>query len=83
MIFNILLRDNQTGKTKAVEHEADAWADIEYLWTEGNYACDCNRGLLFNRVRGVEDVPRACGSEQFDIIEVTGPDGFRVTPEVE
>jgi hypothetical protein len=26
----------------------------DYIWSEGNYACDCNRMIFFNRGSGVE-----------------------------
>lgn len=28
--------------------------DVEYLWSEGNYSCDCNREIIFRRARSEE-----------------------------
>jgi len=27
----------------------------DYMWSEGNYACDCNRALFFARANGEPD----------------------------
>lgn len=45
-----------------------------YLWEEGNYACDCNRSLMFWRAKGdphgADD--RRCGDEAF-FLRITDP----------
>ena len=41
------------------EHNG-TWEEDEFLWTEGNYACDCNRALLFF---GFDNFP--CGESYF------------------
>jgi hypothetical protein len=49
----VQLRDIATGATVVY---VDTWCltldGLEYIWTEGNYACDCNRELFFRRALG-------------------------------
>ena len=35
---------------------------VEYMWTEGNFGCDCNRLLMLCRALGVEDEEIACNT---------------------
>jgi len=68
--ITVKIRDNSTGEI--VNHaDTGSFEDGEFqdfLWSEGNYACDCNRSLFFARAKGVEDDPdRECGEEQYGI----------------
>ena len=69
---HILLRNNRTGETRWYDDEMD-WSDgSEFLWTEGNYGCDCNRHLFFERAAGIgddegEDVD--CGEVLYTAVE--------------
>jgi hypothetical protein len=29
------------------------WSSVEFMWRDGNYACDCNRSLFLQRQCGV------------------------------
>lgn len=44
---------------------------VQFIWTEGNYSCDCNRQLVFVWSKGiiVDDV--ACGDTEYDLVELT------------
>lgn len=56
-----------TGETR--RHET-TWGESvdEYLWSDGNYACDCNRSLFFQRAGGVANPgPRECGMSAFTV----------------
>lgn len=50
----VTLTDTKTGKQRVYDTEEyfpkDGWSD--YLWTDGNYSCDCNRYLFFQRADG-------------------------------
>ena len=64
--YTITITNAATGETRtgSEEHPTDAAAD--YLWTEGNNGCDCNRVLYFARFGGEpepDDPP--CGVERF------------------
>ncbi len=49
-----------------LDHVEDDWSgdtmDLEYMWTEGNYSCDCNRRLFMCRALGEPEPARdECG----------------------
>lgn len=56
-LFEIV--DTATGE---VAWHQDSWINeddsysptSEFIWTEGNYSCDCNRKLFFYRAKGLE-----------------------------
>jgi hypothetical protein len=84
--YAVLITDTATGRTLRSEHSG-AWTDAtRFGWTEGNFACDCNRGGEFLRADGVdtdemddeEDEARLpCGHSRYSAVAVL-PDGARV-----
>ncbi len=50
MKAKVSILNTKTGETRVYE-EPD-WC--EYAWSEGNYSCDCNRNIYFDRVGGEE-----------------------------
>lgn len=65
--------DTQTGQKGVYEdkpgsgsiHKTADGDDDFFMWEDGNYACDCNRGLFFLEDRET-DFP--CDRERFDIL---------------
>lgn len=58
------------------EFPGDEPAGTDYIWTEGNYACDCNRRLFFELARGrarPDDYPR--GDTAYELVEIRRDDG--------
>jgi hypothetical protein len=50
----------------------------DFIWTEGNYACDCNRGLFFERAANPEyDGDPECGHDKY-VLESVDVDGVRI-----
>jgi hypothetical protein len=66
------IRNNRTGEIREVPSK-DYCDDLEaeYLWGEGNYACDCHRAAIFDR-RGNPDIK--CGETRF-AVEIVAPNG--------
>lgn len=65
------------GATRTVEMPGEWDEGADYLWTEGNYACDCNRGLFFDRAIEPEaTTDHACGNTSY---RARLPDG-RIDP---
>lgn len=73
-MLRVKLRDTVAGAE--AWHEADYVSEADgqhFLWTEGNFGCDCNRGLFFARAVGAPDesplwnVP--CGETRFVVVE--------------
>ena len=49
--------------------------DDTYLWSEGNWSCDCNRSIMFHAARGSDDsCDRPCGSGRYRV-KIVGLDG--------
>jgi hypothetical protein len=57
----VLIKDMESGEIRPhpIEYEWD-----EYQWTDGNFGCDCNRGLFFS---GNDDWEIPCGETRFRI----------------
>ena len=72
--------DKVTGKRGVyLDNHDTIWQDNDefgtfntYMWDDGNYACDCNRGIFF-----IKDHSLACGNTRFIIekVEVIHNDG--------
>jgi hypothetical protein len=50
--------DRHTGELVGFEDTSSVWLEdgiaIPYIWEDGNFACDCNRALFWNRAQGIE-----------------------------
>lgn len=75
--YRVLLKHIPTGEVVEVDH-GEVWGDsADYLWTDGNWGCDCNRALLFARAKGLpEPAERPCGEDRYIAIRAIGPDGW-------
>lgn len=84
MPYDVLLRNNASGEVRR-HREAGDWEDFsDFMWTEGNFACDCNRSLLFARAGNEPDPPdRKCSSELFSAIRAELPDGTHIPLDAE
>lgn len=79
----ITITDMQTGQTvqyNEPDHDLGEQQDWPpFIWTEGNYSCDCNREIFFHRAQGLEiDVmtPR-CGDGRYRVkIEQAGQETY-------
>lgn len=73
-----ILRDPDTGDAAVHRteylYEAEA---AEHYWTEGNFACDCNRSDIIRRANGLPVLrPTICGRRI--ILEALFYDGERI-----
>lgn len=68
MTYEVTIKDTATGEERIYVGSGD-WDDAEdYLWNEGNYACDCNRGLFFQRVKDPDFSGHLeCGDSRYEI----------------
>ena len=74
MVVSALLRHRKTGQQGRYEHE---WPEgsgrrgVLWLWTEGNYACDCNRSI-FLLGRDLDDtLPCNNGAPAIELVELS------------
>lgn len=82
MSFSIDIRKNATGEVRTYKFNFD-WEDHTFFWlTEGNFGCDCNRHLEFERAggeRGPNDIEDThCSEGRYTILHATLPDGSRI-----
>lgn len=76
--YGVWILDTQTGVRKLVTGFPGPWdGSSDYLWTDGNYSCDCNRSLFF----GDSDI--TCGEDRFRVIKAVLPNGVEVEIEGE
>ncbi|HEX5016541.1 MAG TPA: hypothetical protein VFX15_03025 [Actinomycetes bacterium] len=75
MAYTVHITDATTGETR--EHvEQGRWDETaEFLWEDGNFACDCNRFLWFERAAGkdpnaadYEGEDQDCGMERYSVV---------------
>ena len=67
----VTIKDYNTGETREYRDDSE-WADEDglssFIWTDGNYSCDCNRGLFFCRAKGEDDDQDfPCGDHRFGV----------------
>jgi hypothetical protein len=80
--YRAIITDRRSGESVVVTFD-DPWVDAdgcdrEYWWTEGNYGCDCNRYLEFERAQG-----RDPEFEDAKCLYPDFPDGHRFTARIE
>lgn len=68
-----------TGETRTMKNYGGITWDLDYpgadfIWSEGNFACDCNRALFFEEAIGNDDPDRECGSEAYTV-RIVAPNG--------
>lgn len=79
MTYKVTIRKNATGEERTLDFSG-AWPEQHglYMWTLGNYGCDCNREIFFERAagNGIEPAEQSsCGETRFSVPHVTLPDG--------
>ncbi len=67
-------RNNETGEAREAFENLIWEEEFEeklclYIWQEGNFSCDCNRYLFFQRAKGEDEIDDdcKCGHSKFDI----------------
>lgn len=65
MPYVVAIRKNSTGEVREYIYDG-AWEDHHlFMWTEGNYSCDCNRADFFASVVGEEIEDQPCGEAEY------------------
>ena len=85
MTYSVLIRDNMTGEERSIHMDGE-WSGASW-WTDGNGACDCNRGSFFAEAGGLDtdalsdDEDEAmfpCGHRRYVVPHATLADGVRI-----
>jgi len=65
-MYELYLIDAKTRKETLIER-VENWDDVEYIWTEGNYSCDCSRyHFFYPEDKDWENQP--CGDIRFALL---------------
>lgn len=77
MMVDFHITDETTGEVVIFKDDHEYTEDPHdrkpnlFIWEEGNYACDCNRGLFFGRGKGVSpelDLGYLCGESRYSVL---------------
>lgn len=69
---------NATRQAPGYENEDAIESNILFMYTEGNYSCDCNRSLFIGYATGEEVPGSGCGDEiELQRITLIRPDGTK------
>ena len=61
-MYAVEITNNATGETVLCTFPGEF---DDFLWEEGNYSCDCNREIFFQRAKGKEVDDACCGEGRF------------------
>lgn len=79
MAYKVAIRNNATREVRICDFPESDWEEhSDHLWTEGNFACDCNRYLFFQRAKDEDEVDCPCGMLAYTAIYAELPDGTHV-----
>lgn len=80
--YLVSIRNNATGEVRSYEEldTYDSWTPQPpmdeptgaFMWSEGNYACDCNRALFFAHTGGEDEPEHPCGEGAYSV-RITRP----------
>lgn len=76
--INVHVRRNVDGVVRVYPFPEYGWDTdgSDYMWADGNYSCDCNRHLFFERAAGKEPEwnEGKCGDDAYSvrIFDMTG-----------
>lgn len=76
MKIDVHLLDNSTGERRVYHDDLERPDTPEearltdFQWSDGNYGCDCNRGLFFAWAAGEDDPDRECGEERYTVEKI-------------
>ena len=74
--IDVHLLETETGE-RAV-YRTQGWDNAEdygygfanFIWEEGNYACDCNRALFFARASGKPEPDITCSHDRYRVEKI-------------
>ena len=90
-MYTVTIKDLVTGETVESKFTVP-WEDhFRFLWEDGNFSCDCNRSLEFQRAKGKEpDIEKdaapcnTCdGARRFRVVSIILADGTKVYEELD
>lgn len=82
-MYKVHIKKIATGEIRIFTDKDGIWDDTAlWIWTEGNYMCDCNRALFFARAGGEDDTEawsQKCGDQEvYSVPFIELEDGSRI-----
>lgn len=73
--YTVTLRRTEDGREVSIERAASPQDEeelVNFMWTEGNWGCDCNRKIEFLGALGepVVEEEIVCGDGAFELISI-------------
>jgi GH43 family beta-xylosidase len=65
MNLKIEIRRNSDGEIAVRREDRDEFSD--FIWSEGNYSCDCNREIFFCLARDESETNEDCGESRYSV----------------
>jgi hypothetical protein len=84
MPYSVVIRKNETGETRTRHFTNLDWKEgSHFWWTAGNFGCDCNRHLEFERAGGRPESDglwdeAECSDGRYTVLHADLPDGRRI-----
>lgn len=78
-MLEVTIRHNPSGTTRVCQLDLEWYGS--FIWEEGNFACDCNRAIFFNRQTGDDFAPETCGSDVMEVVSITQDGKFLYSDE--
>lgn len=69
--YDVHIMRVSTGEVRVYNYPGEWDYGHDYMWSDGNYGCDCNRSLFFARAGGEPDDETQCGETAFKIVKIT------------
>jgi hypothetical protein len=80
--YKAVIRDNSSGEERTYDPDED-WKEIhEWMWSMGNYSCDCSLSEFFLEAKGeISTEPPVCGSTRYKLARIEFENGGSVEPD--
>lgn len=79
MKYTAFIKNVETGEIRECTDEyPDEYLDsLQFVWSEGNFACDCNRRAIFEG-HDTHAIELPCGDVSFMVSHLTLENGTRI-----
>lgn len=74
----LIIRRNADGVVRRLSMESMGGYHGDYIWSEGNFSCDCNRGIFFAEAEGELNPDRDCGDDAFAVRIIADNNGHEL-----
>lgn len=67
--IRVTITDTTTGESATLDDMGrfDDGVFNDFIWSDGNYSCDCNREIFFSQATGIEGGVRECSTGRYRV----------------